>query len=67
MSLAPGRATRYAPAAFSALALGCAVWWGSRQQLPVLPDGGAAWRLLGHRTVDPRWREWLGMPDSVSA
>ena len=28
---------------------------------------GAAWRLLGHRTVDPRWREWLGMPDSVSA
>jgi uncharacterized membrane protein YbhN (UPF0104 family) len=46
VSLAPGRATRYAPAAFSALALGCAVWWGSRQQLPVLPDGGAAWRLL---------------------
>ena len=28
---------------------------------------GAAWRLLGHRTVDPRWRGWLGMPDSVSA
>jgi len=28
---------------------------------------GAAWRLLGHRTVDPRWHEWLGMPDSVSA
>jgi len=28
---------------------------------------GAAWRLLGHRTVDPRWREWLGAPDSVSA
>ena len=28
---------------------------------------GAAWRLLGHRTVDPRWREWLGMPESVSA
>jgi 5-methylcytosine-specific restriction endonuclease McrA len=28
---------------------------------------GAAWRLLGHRTVDPRWREWLGSPESVSA
>jgi 5-methylcytosine-specific restriction endonuclease McrA len=28
---------------------------------------GAAWRLLGHRTVDPRWREWLGMPEPVSA
>ena len=24
-------------------------------------------RLLGTRTVDPRWREWLGMPESVSA
>jgi glycosyltransferase 2 family protein len=46
VSLAPGRGTRYAPAAFSALALGCAVWWGSRQQLPTLPDSGAAWRLL---------------------
>ena len=28
---------------------------------------GAEWRLLGHRTVDPRWREWLGVPESVSA
>jgi 5-methylcytosine-specific restriction endonuclease McrA len=28
---------------------------------------GAAWRLLGTRTVDPRWREWLGVPESVSA
>lgn len=28
---------------------------------------GSAWRLLGHRTVDPRWRTWLGLPDSVSA
>lgn len=28
---------------------------------------GTAWRLLGHRTVDPRWREWLGVPESVSA
>ncbi len=28
---------------------------------------GAAWRLLGSRTVDPRWRSWLGIPDTVSA
>ena len=34
---------------------------------PPRAPSGAAWRLLGHRTVDPRWREWLGMPDSVSA
>jgi 5-methylcytosine-specific restriction endonuclease McrA len=33
---------------------------------PGVPSG-AAWRLLGHRAVDPRWRSWLGMPDSVSA
>jgi 5-methylcytosine-specific restriction endonuclease McrA len=38
-------------------------------QLPHPPrtPSGAAWRLLGARTVDPRWREWLGMPESVSA
>ncbi len=35
-------------------------------QAPRTPSG-AAWRLLGSRTVDPRWREWLGMPESVSA
>jgi 5-methylcytosine-specific restriction endonuclease McrA len=34
---------------------------------PPRTPSGAAWRLLGHRTVDPRWREWLGMPESVSA
>ena len=38
----------------------------SLPQPPRAPSG-AAWRLLGHRTVDPRWHEWLGMPDSVSA
>lgn len=38
----------------------------SLPQPPRTPTG-AAWRLLGHRTVDPRWREWLGMPESVSA
>ncbi|WP_081865886.1 HNH endonuclease [Blastococcus sp. URHD0036] len=34
---------------------------------PPHTPSGAAWRLLGHRTVDPRWREWLGLADSVSA
>ena len=34
---------------------------------PPRTPSGAAWRLLGTRTVDPRWRDWLGMPDSVSA
>ena len=38
----------------------------SLPQPPRTPTG-AAWRLLGHRTVDPRWREWLGVPESVSA
>ncbi|SNS37235.1 5-methylcytosine-specific restriction endonuclease McrA [Geodermatophilus pulveris] len=34
---------------------------------PPRTPSGAAWRLLGARAVDPRWREWLGMPESVSA
>lgn len=34
---------------------------------PPRTPSGAAWRLLGARTVDPRWREWLGMPETVSA
>ena len=34
---------------------------------PPRTPSGAAWRLLGARSVDPRWREWLGMPESVSA
>ena len=34
---------------------------------PPRTPSGAAWRLLGARTVDPRWREWLGVPESVSA
>ena len=34
---------------------------------PPRTPSGAAWRLLGARTVDPRWKEWLGMPESVSA
>ena len=34
---------------------------------PPRTPSGAAWRLLGARSVDPRWRAWLGMPDTVSA
>jgi 5-methylcytosine-specific restriction endonuclease McrA len=34
---------------------------------PPRTPSGAAWRLLGTRSVDPRWRNWLGMPESVSA
>ena len=34
---------------------------------PPRTPSGAAWRLLGARTVDPRWREWLGVPETVSA
>jgi 5-methylcytosine-specific restriction endonuclease McrA len=34
---------------------------------PPRAPSGAAWRLLGHRTVDPRWRSWLGMPESLTA
>ncbi|MDK3256712.1 HNH endonuclease [Blastococcus capsensis] len=32
---------------------------------PPSTPSGAAWRLLGHRTVDPRWRNWLSMPEKV--
>ena len=41
------------------------IGWSLPRQ-PGAPSG-AAWRLLGHRTVDPRWHTWLGMPESVSA
>jgi 5-methylcytosine-specific restriction endonuclease McrA len=34
---------------------------------PPHTPSGAAWRLLGARAVDPRWRSWLGIPDTVSA
>ncbi len=32
----------------------------SLPQPPRAPSG-SAWRLLGHRAVDPRWRSWLGL------
>jgi 5-methylcytosine-specific restriction endonuclease McrA len=34
---------------------------------PPRTPSGAAWRLLGARSVDPRWRAWLGVPETVSA
>lgn len=39
--------------------------WRLRHQ-PVAPTG-VAWRVLGHRTPDPRWLDWLGLPEQVSA
>ncbi len=26
------------------------------------PPRGQAWRVLGHRTPDPRWSDWLDLP-----
>lgn len=34
---------------------------------PPRAPSGPAWRLLGHRAVDPRWSDWLGLPDPISA
>ena len=34
--------------------------WRLRLQ-PVAPTG-AAWRVVGSRRVDPRWRQWLDLP-----
>ncbi len=36
----------------------------SLPQPPRAPSG-SAWRLLGHRAVDPRWRSWLGLTDAA--
>ena len=41
------------------------IGWSLPRQ-PGAPSG-AAWRLLGTRSVAPRWREGLGVPESVSA
>lgn len=37
-------------------------------RLPTKPAApkGAAWRVLGHRTPDPRWADWLDLPDLPS-
>ena len=32
----------------------------SLQTVPTVPRG-PAWRVLGHRTPDPRWAEYLGL------
>lgn len=36
------------------------------RRAPAAPSG-TAWRVLGHRTPDPRWLNWLGLPEQVSA
>ncbi len=33
---------------------------------PAAPRG-VAWRVLGHRTPDPRWADWLDLPASEAA
>lgn len=39
--------------------------WTLRRR-PAAPTG-VAWRVLGHRTPDPRWSVWLGLPSQVAA
>jgi 5-methylcytosine-specific restriction endonuclease McrA len=39
--------------------------WRLRRQ-PAAPTG-VAWRVLGHRTPDPRWLDWLDLPEQESA
>ncbi len=39
--------------------------WRMRRH-PHAPHG-VAFRVLGHRTPDPRWLGWLGLPEQVSA
>jgi 5-methylcytosine-specific restriction endonuclease McrA len=34
--------------------------------VPAAPRG-AAWRVLGHRPPDPRWADWLGLPEAAVA
>jgi 5-methylcytosine-specific restriction endonuclease McrA len=36
------------------------------RRMPQAPSG-LAWRVLGHRTPDPRWSDWLGLPEQASA
>ncbi len=33
---------------------------------PAAPRG-VAWRVLGHRAPDPRWADWLGLPQTAGA
>ena len=33
---------------------------------PTAPKG-TAWRVLGHRAPDPRWADWLALPDASVA
>jgi 5-methylcytosine-specific restriction endonuclease McrA len=40
---------------------------GWRLRHPPSAPSGVAWRVLGHRTPDPRWLNWLGLPEQASA
>ncbi|MCW2502769.1 MAG: endonuclease [Actinomycetia bacterium] len=40
---------------------------GWRLRQPPTAPTGVAWRVLGHRTPDPRWLNWLGLPEQESA
>ena len=35
---------------------------GWRLHCQPAPPRGQAWRVLGHRTPDPRWSDWLDLP-----
>jgi 5-methylcytosine-specific restriction endonuclease McrA len=37
---------------------------GWRLPAPAAPKG-VAWRVLGHRTPDPRWADWLDLPEGA--
>lgn len=40
---------------------------GWRLHAPPAAPRGVAWRVLGHRTPDPRWMDWLDLPTSMTA
>jgi 5-methylcytosine-specific restriction endonuclease McrA len=40
---------------------------GWRLHVPPQAPRGVAWRVLGHRTPDPRWADWLDLPAPAHA
>ena len=40
---------------------------GWRLRVTPMAPKGLAWRVLGHRAPDPRWADWLDLPDSTAA
>ncbi len=39
---------------------------GWRLHRPPAAPKGAAWRILGHRSADPRWNDWLGLVEATA-